>query len=67
MHACVNFQCGIKHIFCQTLNTSVFLTWPLTVGKNCPIPEEIMNVARKTETETYPRLVVPTGVATSQH
>ncbi|WVY96811.1 hypothetical protein V8G54_028962 [Vigna mungo] len=33
-----------------------------TVCKNCPLPEEIMNVAGNTETETYPRLLGPTGV-----
>ncbi|QCE07673.1 hypothetical protein DEO72_LG9g2693 [Vigna unguiculata] len=43
---------------------------PRTGGKNCPPFEEIMNVSEQNyeaETETYPRLVVPTGVATSQH
>jgi len=47
---------------------------PGTGGKNCPPLEEIMNVAgntlhhtAQTEIETYPRFVVPIGVATSQN
>ncbi|CAJ1976519.1 unnamed protein product [Sphenostylis stenocarpa] len=45
---------------------------PGTGGKNCPPVEEIMNVEENTrhhsaETETYRRLVVPSGVATNQH
>ncbi|KAG4908304.1 hypothetical protein AAZX31_20G188400 [Glycine max] len=43
---------------------------PRTGGRNCPPVEEMNNVAGNAQHhggETYPRLVVPFGVATNQH